>query len=297
MHALILDAATVEVVTALRAERIEPLLLKGLANHVWLWPEQDSVLSGDVDLLIEPERFADAGRVLAGLGFEVELDDSDLVGQNPHGHHWLRRGVCIDLHRTIFAAERGGRACWSALWRDHETLRIAGVPIAVPAVPARALQVAVHAIQHPGSLDQHTRAALERAIAISDAETWTAAAAIAAEIGATAAFDAGLRMVPAGVVVADRLNLSYEPTAAVRRSRLGLPAGLHGVDQLIETRGARRRLALVAHKLLPSRRLIRAWSPLARRGTIGLILAYLWRPFWVLGKLPGAVLARRRGSR
>ena len=25
--------------------------------------------------------------------------------------------------------------------------------------------------------------------------------------------------------------------------------------------------------------------------TIGLILAYLWRPFWVLGKLPGAVLA------
>lgn len=281
----------------LHGRGIEPLLLKGRANKVWLWAEGGGSGYGDVDLLVEPERFADVGKILADVGFTVTLDDSDLPGQLPHGHHWVRDGDCIDLHRAIFGAEKGPRVCWDALWRDHETIEIGWVEVAVPSIPARALHVAVHAIQHPGSLDEHTRGALERAIEISDAATWEAAAELAVEIGATAAFDAGLRRVPAGAEIAARLDLRYEPTAAVLRSQLGRPPGVHGIDQMVAAAGLRARTSIALRKLFPSRRLMRAWSPLARRGTAGLTLAYLWRPLWVIGRLPGAVIARARARR
>lgn len=227
----------------------------------------------------------------------MTLDDSDLPGQLPHGHHWVRDGACIDLHREIFGAERGARACWDALWRDHDEIEIAWLRVGVPSIPARALHVAVHAIQHPGSLDEHTQRTLERAIEVSEPATWEAAAAIAEEIGATAAFDAGLRRVQSGVPIANHLDLSYESTAAVRRSRIGRPAGVHGIDQVLEARGLRARIGIALRKLFPSRRLMRAWSPLARRGPLGLALAYLWRPLWVIGRLPVAAIARSRAQR
>lgn len=297
MQALMLDAATVEVVDAMRERDIEPILLKGLASQRWLWPDGSEEAYGDVDLLIDPDRFPDAGEVLKGLGFEVMLDDSDLPGQRPHGHHWLRGGVCIDMHRTIFGAERGERTCWEALSRDRDWIDIAGCRIAAPSIPARALHVAVHAIQHPGSLDDHTRDTLERAIAVSDHETWAAAAKLADEIGANAAFDAGLRAVSAGTAIAERLDLRFEPTSTVRRSKLGRPAGAHGIDQILEAESFRARSVIALRKMFPSRRLLEAWSPLARRGALGTAFARIWRPIWVIAQLPHAISSRRGSDR
>ena len=294
MQVLMLDAAAVEVVGAMRDQDIEPIMLKGLANQRWLWPGDSVEAYGDVDLLIEPSRFSEAGEVLAALGFNVVLDDSDLPGQRPHGHHWLRKGACIDLHRTIFGAERGELTCWNAIQSNLEWIEIGGCKVAVPSIPARALHVAVHAIQHPGSLAEHTHRTLERAIAVSDKETWQAAAQLAEEIGATAAFDAGLRTTPAGIAIADRLDLEFTATAAVRRSQMGRPVGAHAIDQLLETEGLRGQLEVVLGKMFPSRRLLEAWSPVARRGPLGLGLARLMRPLWVAAKAPRAVITRVR---
>ena len=42
---------------------------------------------------------------------------------------------------------------------------------------------------------------------------------------------------------------------------------------------------------------MRWWSPMARRGRLGLSIAYLWRPFWACAQAARAVPALRRARR
>jgi hypothetical protein len=42
---------------------------------------------------------------------------------------------------------------------------------------------------------------------------------------------------------------------------------------------------------------IRAWSPLARRGRVGLAVAYAYRPLWVLWRVGPAVWALARARK
>jgi hypothetical protein len=51
------------------------------------------------------------------------------------------------------------------------------------------------------------------------------------------------------------------------------------------------------HKLVPPATFMRKWSRLARRGRIGLLLAYLWRPLWLVGRTPRAMAQWRQARR
>jgi hypothetical protein len=68
-------------------------------------------------------------------------------------------------------------------------------------------------------------------------------------------------------------------------------------DRLARASGARERLAIVGHKLLPPPTFMRHWSPLARRGRAGLLLAYGQRLMWVAKTAPGAARAWRHARR
>jgi hypothetical protein len=56
----------------------------------------------------------------------------------------------------------------------------------------------------------------------------------------------------------------------------------------------RDRARLVGHKLAPPATFMHKWSPLARRGPLGLAAAYVWRPFWILSRTPDALRAWAR---
>ena len=49
------------------------------------------------------------------------------------------------------------------------------------------------------------------------------------------------------------------------------------------------KLTTVTGELFPQPEYMRWWSPLARRGKLGLTIAYIWRPLWAIGQVPGAL--------
>ena len=68
------------------------------------------------------------------------------------------------------------------------------------------MHVALHAAQH--GPDTQPAADLERALAIADDELWLRAAGIAAELDATEAFVAGLRLAPPGARLATKIGVA-----------------------------------------------------------------------------------------
>jgi hypothetical protein len=65
----------------------------------------------------------------------------------------------------------------------------------------------------------------------------------------------------------------------------------------VTTHGVRAKAMCLAHELVPSPAGMRYWTPLARRGWVGLTAAYLWRPIYLLVHAPAALVAWRRAHR
>jgi hypothetical protein len=70
-----------------------------------------------------------------------------------------------------------------------------------------------------------------------------------------------------------------------------------GLLRLARTPGFKGKAALVWNEAFPSKAFLRTWSPLARRGRIGLALAYVWRPVWMILRLGPALAAIMRARR
>ena len=71
----------------------------------------------------------------------------------------------------------------------------------------------------------------------------------------------------------------------------------HGFEELATTRGIRAKLAVLRQELIPSAEFMRWWSPLARRGPLGLAASYVWRPLYLALKAGPGLLAWRRARR
>jgi hypothetical protein len=290
---LYLDRVTAEVVAAMRADGIRPLLLKGPSIAAWLYGDGSSRPYGDVDLLVDARHRPAAEEVLRGLGFS-----RGQPGWQELAWSWRRSGdgSTVDLHRSIVGAEAGPEVVWRTLSERTEPMRVGGLEVEVLTPSGRALQVALHAAKH-GDSEVKPREDLVRALEVVDEECWLEASALARRIDAVPAFATGLRLDPEGARLADRLNLTTErPTAVALRANRPRALVL-GIEQLATARGVRSRLRFLARKAVPSRSYMRRTSALARRGPLGLGLAYVWRPVWMLFKLPGAILTWRRARR
>jgi hypothetical protein len=138
---------------------------------------------------------------------------------------------------------------------------------------------------------------VELAVSREGVTTWKAAAELAESLDATPAFAAGLRLVPSGWSLAGELGLPMDqPVAVALRAGTPPPVAL-GFDQLARAKGLRARVAILRHKLFPPPTFMRKWSPRAREGRLGLVLAYFWRPIWLLRKAPEGFSAWRKARR
>jgi len=299
-RSLHVDAATAAVSEAFAVAGIRSILLRGpsIERHLYGPGEVRSYV--DADLLVEPGTFARGEQVLAEHGFtHYRIQRS--ADRPAWSRTWSRSdGGTVDLHRTLVGVGVEDEEVWMTLGEHVQPVDVARGRLDGLDPAATALVVALHAAQH----GRHIRKPLDdlaRALEQIPDDAWQDAAALAERLAATPAFAAGLRLLPAGTDLAMRLDLQETATAEVILRASTAPPMALGFEWLARTPGPRRKLVLIAGKLVPHREFMPAWSPLARGGRLGLALAYAWRPFWLLWhSAPGLrawLAARRRASR
>jgi hypothetical protein len=156
------------------------------------------------------------------------------------------------------------------------------------------MHAAKHRVEPTPLRDLHL--ALER----EPFERWREAAALAERLDGMPAFASGLRLTPVGADIARRLGVAQTSSlkTALRESDVPLAEAL---GDLARAPGVGAKLRLAARELVPTPAFMRWWSPLARRGRLGLALAYAVRPLALLVRLPRALWviwrAHRAGAR
>lgn len=282
----VLDAAALEAWDALTAAGVDVVLLKGPALAQTLYRPGEHRGYGDVDLLAAPGDRAAAGAALTALGYAnitAGYGVDELAG-NVHAHHWSRfvegsGSVSIDLHWRLPGCEAAQEASWAAL-RNHRTaVELQGRRVEALDRVGLALHLALHVAQH-GPGDVKALGDLGRGLDRWPYEIWEQATGLARDLQAVEAFAAGLRLLPAGVARADELRL---PQAGARlwaiAHRNDRPAGVFHLTAFTEAAGARERIGILRHALLPQRAWIARVHPWAAGGGLRLIAAYAVHAF------------------
>lgn len=283
LRCMLLDRIAAELDESLRERGVESILLRGPSIVRHLYPHQQLRGYADVDLLVGPGASETAQEVLTAHGFRL-LDE---IGRTPQdrpawSRTWFRDGdgAFVDLHHTIVGAAVDQATVWTVLSEHVEPLEVSYRTLNGLDLDATAAIVALHAAQHGRGMTR-TLDDLDHALERLGFETWRHAADVAAALGALAAFGTGLRLDPRGGAVAERLGLPTEAsTEVVLRATTPPPTAL-GFEWLARKKGILPKAVFLAGKLLPPVDFMRAWSPLARRGRLGLALAYIWRPMWL----------------
>lgn len=293
---LAVDATTIEVVGALRAAGVEPILLKGASLAQRLYDEPAERRYVDCDLIVAPSDLSVAEGELARLGFSPALPEEMTAEWQRHAREWSREREAVDLHRTLMGAHAPPEAVWAALSEHTVPLRLGAVEVATPDPTATALHVALHAAQH-GREERRPLRDLELALARLERDTWAAAAVLAASLDAQSAFAAGLRLRPDGDRLAEALGLAAGGSTVETLHAASAPGGALAMERLAQAPGPRARAALLARAAFPPPAHLRYFHPLARRGRLGLAAVYALRPFDLARKTPGAWRAWRSARR
>jgi hypothetical protein len=291
------DLTAAEVVRALRGTRVNAILLRGPALARLLYAEGGVERPyGDVDLLVPPAGLHRAESVLSELGFEDRTVAGVIEGDRPtYAHTWVRKrdGSVVDLHFTLQGVRVAPELAWEIWSRETEALEMGTVVLPVLTVPGRAVVVALHAAAH-GSAVGKPLEDVHRAVEQIPEDSWKAAVDLAEQLGAGEAFAIGLRLLPAGAALANRLALPHDASVETALLARSAPPMALGYEWLASTPGRMAKARLVGRKLFPPANFMRAWSPLARRGNLGLAGAYAIRVTWLAQHaIPGLIAWRR----
>jgi len=292
---LLIDRLTAEIAEAFAAEGIESLVLKGPVLAEWLYPNEVRPY-GDSDLMVAPGDWEKAAAILRRRGF------SDYLGPMAHPRMesfastaFLRGKDNLDLHCALAGLDGELEPVWRSFEADSERQLVGGAELRVPGRPALLLHIGLHAAHHA---EGKALEDLRRAIECADQRVWREALELARTHKGVPAFATGLRLLPEGVELARRLGISEDERSTVHDIRHeGIPMA-EGIDALLLPGvGTSERLATVAKEFLPRPEFMRWWSPLARRGPLGLVASYPWRWIWLLAHAPRALFAVRRMRR
>jgi len=292
---LLVDRLIAELDTAFEKAGIEHVLLKGPAIAGWLYSGVEVRAYNDGDFLVSHRRWGDAVALLVQLGFRdawAEAAHPNLEGFA--SHPWIRDVDNVDLHATLAGITSDFDTAWSSLARDTTEVLVAGRPVRVLGEPARAFHLALHAAHHH---EGKAMIDLERGLERLGESVWEGASEIATQLGATAAFATGLRLLPAGDALARRLGVGEARSAAATLKVESVPLA-EGFEYLANASGLGGKLTLIWKELFPSPEFLRWWSPsLAQRGRSGLAAAYLHRAIWLVAHFPAGFRAWRRARR
>ncbi len=294
LWSLFVDKVAASISDEFARRGIESILLKGPAIASWLYGDGESRPYGDADLLVAPTDWEKAEGLLAELGFQKELGPLNHPGMATFSSEaWMRGGENVDLHCTLWGMGAEPERVWEQLSQMTEPMPLDGRTLQVLTPPARTLVLTTHAAKHG---DGQAFLDLDRAVATLPLGLWRQAAALAIDLEAVPAFVAGIRLVPEGREIVRELGLPDVPMPEASLRLWRVPMAL-GLEQLANTPGLRAKLQVIVHEVFPRPAFMRWWTPLARRGRIGLVLSYLWRLLWVVRYAIPAVRAWRSARR
>jgi hypothetical protein len=287
---LALDSAAVEVIGGLGARGVRAILLRGPALGSRLYPDHPRPYE-DVDLLVSASDLPAVEGALRAAGFE-------LTSRDVHAAPWIRRtdGINLDVHTTMIGVGATAESAWRELSASTERLFLGRGEVPVLGDSAMALNVALHAAQH-GVEGGKSLADLSRAIELLPADSWVEATSLAERLDALPAFATGLRLLREGSLLAERLGLPVARSRELALRAGSAPPTALGFWRLAETPGLRNKGRLLLQELAPSPAFMRAMYPAARRGPLGLGLAYAARPFRLVLQAGPGVRAWRRARR
>jgi hypothetical protein len=292
---LVNDALTARIVTALRNAGVESVLLKGASVRRWLYGGEER-RSVDIDLLVSGRDRDAADNALSAFGLRY-LGQSALGRGRPHERLWEHPEtfIILELHESLKGVGVTDERAWEILSGRTAELTLGGTQVAMLDDGARLMHLALHASQH-GRQSERTLDDLRRGLSHMPEPLWRDAATLAGRLNALPAFVTGLGLLPEGAELLGRLGVEAEERAEVALRSASAPPAAEGFAWLTAL-PARAKVAFVARALVPPVGFMRVWHPLARRGFAGLVLAYLWRPLWLVWHAPAAVRAWRSASR
>jgi hypothetical protein len=292
-----IDSATGEVVRVLDSRGIRSVILKGPAFSEW-YPADSARTYVDGDVWVAPDDVSRAELVLHDLGYVPTRDELGLprwwVG---HSSGWARQSDKgkIDLHRMLQGTGADPQQVWDLLWPRTVDFTVGGQPARRLPESARALYAALHAIGH-GADHDYSNGHLRAALSAVDDQTWEAALALAAELGAIDAFAAGIRLTPEGVALAGRIGVPESRSVVNALMSASLPPVALGFEEILAA-GWLERAHILVRKLVPPPGFIRLWWPPANQNGVFLIVGYLYRPLWLLVRAPAGYRAWRAARR
>jgi hypothetical protein len=292
------DVQTITVLEILRGQGLDAIVLKGPAIAYWLYEHPGERAYADTDLLVEPDALSQVEAVLRSMGYRYGSDRVENQGDLPELLPWVKGTNAVDLHTNLLGIQSTPEHAWPRLAADPEEVVVAGKKLPVLSTPARTLHLALHAAQH-GAHELKPLEDLRRGIAQLSTDTWQAAASLAHEVDAVGAMLSGLTLLPEGNRLASELGLLARSNVRLELARAGTPPVSLAIADLVDRQTRGRRTEFVMRKLFPSRSFLIWWSPLARKGAFGMLLARIWRVIWCFWHLPGGArkwLHARRAS-
>jgi len=295
-RSLAVDLWAVEAASALGESGIPCILLKGASLQRLLYADGTPRAYRDVDLLISPESREGTAIVLSRLGYQPFYGEETSYPAYYDLWNRERDAAVIDLHWTLWGVGVGPAEVWRRLSLSTERIPVGGADLDALDRTACTFHIALHAARH-GPAFVRSRTDLERALDQLGTEVWSEAAALAAELDATEAFAAGLRLLEPGRRLAEELGLPAGVSVETALLSTSAPPLSLGFAELAETPGLRGKMGRIRRELFPSREFMRTWWPQARRGRGRLALSYLQRAVQLLWRAPPALLAWRRAVR
>lgn len=156
MH-LLLNSVLAKITTALNAEGIPSVLLKGqgLAQN-YLIPE--SRICGDIDLYVGEENINRAYDIIAALSNEPQEPEEGLTGKEKHRHAKVD-GVVVEVHRNAISSYDPKQERLFIAWTKEEldshfndstlpTLDFNQIPVNIPSTNFDAVFILYHAAHH-----------------------------------------------------------------------------------------------------------------------------------------------------
>ena len=245
---LLLEDQACRAFELLAASGIACVVIKGPVTARLLYEDPLQHPYGDIDLLVGPAEFERAKSLFLDIGFVDLADGVEQVYRADNEAHLLRGEVCIDLHsRLVGVPPTCAQHAWDVLTASLETLTIHGTELPVLPPPARALHLPLHVAQSPDS--EKPLRDLSRGLEAFDALVWESACDLAIQVDALPAFAFGLRRVPEGVALADRLALPRWASADTWLRLRGAPQEALALERLRSLAGVAARWRYVASLL------------------------------------------------